>query len=362
MINNQLPHQFKKITVVLFFIFSAALTFQALSSQDQVQAQQISSQNLIAIPPKKGAQGDLRVQPGETITTSIRFKNASNQPLKVKSFVQDFIVKADGKTPIPVVETVSNRWSLAKWMVVTPNFHQVAPKETVQMQVLIQVPEDAMPGGHYAMIIHEPTDLEGPQAMSAVGSGAAVNQRVGTLFYVTVEGMINEEAYIRNFEFNKFQEFGPVPYAFKINNQSDIHITPRMNIDIFNMLGQKKESIQIQSRNIFPLNSREFAGKWDKIWGFGLYKAKLTASYGTSGKVSLASTNFWILPIRIILAILFLLLLLIAIYVSIKRHLKHRYEQEEAKIRELEERLNQYEQPGSGENSKQTAQTKKESE
>jgi hypothetical protein len=255
----------------------------------------------------------------------------------LRSYAQDFIVKEDGQTPIPVQETVTNRWSLAYWMVVTPNQNTIAPKQTAEIAVVIEVPEDALPGGHYAMIIHEPINPD--DITEEEGSGTGVTQRIGTLFYVIVEGPINEEAFIREFQFKKFQEFGPVPYSFTIRNQSDIHVRPRMNIDIFNMLGQKSGTLEVESANVFPLNSRDFAGKWDKVWGFGLYTAKLTASYGQTGQVIVDTTNFWIVPVRIILSILFGALLIIVLVLAVKRHTEKKYQLEQAKVRELQLKL-----------------------
>ena len=331
----------KKITSAV--LLGAAILFAKQLPLAQAQtAKEIESLTLVALPPRAGEDGTLRAEPGETIQTNIRVRNNSNRTLTLRSFAQDFIVKEDGTTPIPVQETVTNRWSLAQWMVVTPNQHTLASKEIAEMTIVIEVPEDAMPGGHYAMVLHEPVgddfDFEATEQ-----SGSAISQRIGTLFYLTVEGLINEEAYIREFSFKKFQEFGPVPYSFMIRNQSDTHIKPAMGMDIFNMFGQKIESIKVDGKNIFPLNTREFAGKWDRIWGFGLYTAKLTAAYGETGQVAVATTNFWIVPVRIILSIIFGTLLITAIVLAVKRHADYKYRAEQEKVEGLQSKLQQYE-------------------
>lgn len=304
-------------------------------------AAQVGSANdslsLVAMPPRAGDEGQLRVAPGKTIQTTVRVRNASNQPVVLNSYALDFIVKEDGRTPIAVQETVTNRWSLAKWITIVPNQHTLQPKETAEMAVVIEVPEDAMPGGHYAMILHEPTNQADVSEQS--GSGTGVTQRIGTLLYVIVEGEISEQANLREFQFKKFQEFGPVPYSFLIRNQSDIHIRPRISIDIFNMLGRKSGSIEVDPQNIFPLNSRTYAGKWDKIWGFGLYTAKLTASYGETGQVIVDSTSFWIIPIRIILSIIIGTLLIVVLILAIKRHAEKKYQLEQEKVKELQMKL-----------------------
>jgi len=336
---NRLPFsKISKISQIFFLLF----IFFSLLISHTAQLQAADKQSIVALPPRKGHLGDLHAAPGEKIQTSIRFRNASEQTLEVTSYVQDFIVKEDGSTPIAVEETVSNRWSMADWMVVTPNKQKVGPSEIVEMNVLIEIPEDATPGGHYAMILHQPTNVIAETMEQSSSSGAAINQKVGTLFYVTVEGDVNEEAYLRSFQFNKFQEFGPVPFSFNVSNQSDIHIHPRMNIDIFNMLGQKVDSLKVEARNVFPFNDREFAGKWDKTWGFGLYKAKLTMSYGEAGKIAMANANFWIIPVRIIIAIIIILLIILAIIFAIKRYIRHQSQAEHQELEQLKQELEQY--------------------
>ncbi|MBD3250211.1 MAG: hypothetical protein GF381_01395 [Candidatus Pacebacteria bacterium] len=326
---------------LLFSFFLAALL---LASTTVNALAQLDQQSLIAIPPRRGENRELVVNPGEKIQTDIRVKNNSNQTLSLKSYARDFIVGENGRTPIPVDQSVSNRWSLASWMAVVPNQHELGPNETAQINIVIEVPDDALPGGHYAMVLHQPTNNEpATQDLDAQEAVTSINQMVGTLFYVIVDGPINEEAYITDFKFNNFQEFGPVPFSFKVSNQSDIHIKPRMEVDIFNLIGQKVDSIKVEPRNIFPLTSLNFNGKWEKVWGFGLYKAKLTLSYGENGQVVMANTNFWIIPVRIVLAILFILLTLSAIIVSVRSHIRHKTEQEEAKIKELQQKLEQYE-------------------
>lgn len=327
-------------------ISAVTVTALTLLSFSPAKAQ-IARSGLAAIPPRAGDDGSLSAKPGETIQTSIKVRNTSDTTLTIISEPQDFIIADNGRTPIPITSDTSNRWSLASWMVLVPGKMELKPGEIEKIQVVIEVPEDALPGGHYAMITHRPTnepleDLQAMQVDTTMSSVAAVTNRVGTLFYLTVEGSINEEAYVRNLKFDKFQEFGPVPYSFEINNQSDIHIKPRIRIDIYNLIGQKVDSLQPETNNVFPLSTRDYAGKWEKIWGFGPYTAKLVMSYGTSGQVALVNSTFWVMPIRIILAAIFTLLVILAIVGSIRRHLKHRYEQEEATIKELQKQLDEY--------------------
>ena len=308
-------------------------------AQDQVA--------LTAIPPRLGDDGSIKAAPGEKVQVQLRVRNITEQPVSVLTSVQDFILAADGETPVPIDDSVSNRWSLASWLTITPTEHQIAAKSTVGVNVLIEIPEDALPGGHYAMVLHEPTN--GSEDGKAVST--AINQRVGTLLYVIVDGPINEEAYIRDFSIPQFSEYGPVPFEFVVENNSDVHITPQMSVEIFNIFNQKIETIPVEAKNIFPLTSRDFSGQWDRVWGWGLYNARLTMSYGSAGAIVVANASFWLLPLKVIIALIVLLLVIIFIWFAVKRHLNHRMKMDEKRIEELETQIEEMQSQGDKENS-----------
>lgn len=301
--------------------------------------------SLTAIPPRLGEDGTIRGEPGEKIQVQLRLRNTSNKTVNVVTSAQDFIISEDGETPVSVDDTTSNRWSLASWLTISPTEHVIPANSTVGINVLVEVPQDALPGGHYAMVLHEPTgEVRGDEAVAS-----AINQRVGTLIYLVVEGPINEEAYVRDFTFPEFSEYGPVPFNFVVENNSDVHITPQMSVEIFNIFNQKVETIPVTTKNIFPLTSRNFDGQWERIWGLGLYNAKLTMSYGSSGAIVVANTSFWLLPIKIIIATITIILTIFFLIIAIKRHLEHKRKVDEKRIKELEAEIEELQSEGDGE-------------
>jgi hypothetical protein len=323
----------------------ATVTVYPLYAQDATvitQEQEDNKSSLTAVPTRLGEDNSIRLKPGEKKQVEVRVVNSSNRTINIASSAQDFIVDEDGATPVPLDtnDDKANRWSLASWLVMTPAEQTVGPRRTAQVNVLIEVPEDALPGGHYAMITHQPTLA----ALEENGTAAAgVNQKVGTLVYVVVEGPINEEAFITDFTFPKFSEYGPVPYSFTVDNRSDIHISPQVGINIKNMFGQTVDTIQPETKNIFPLTNRKYEGSWKRIWGFGPYTAELTMSFGTQGKVVIAYSRFWLLPIKILMAIGVVFLTLVAIGISIRRHILHKKQDQTQRISELETKLKQLE-------------------
>jgi hypothetical protein len=299
---------------------------------------------LTAIPPRTET---ISVQPGETYQKTIQLRNVSNQTQTIVTDVQDFIIGADGKTPLAIAanEAAPLRWSLASWLIVSPRQRQVGPNELVTYDVVIQVPKDALPGGHYAMILHHPSATNGKFAkgINEPTSASEISPKVGTLLYVKVAGNIHEEAYIRNFTAPQFVEYGPVSMQYSIENLSDIHITPQSSIVVKNMFGLPVQTIAVEALNVFPYASRTFTAQFDKIWGIGPYTAHLTVPFGDSGKMLTATVVFWMFPTRVVLAILVIVMTLIAVAIVIRRHLEHRNDAKSKKIEVLEDRIRELE-------------------
>lgn len=337
----------KSLTVplALVAVSAVALALSLLISPKRLFAQETTSGEdqvtLTAIPPRLGDDTTLLLKPGEKKQVQIRVRNSSNRSLPILSVATDIIIAEDGETPIPVTEGVSNKWSLADWLTMVPQAQTLQPQETGMINVLIDVPVDALPGGHYAMITHQPSikGIGEGGGGEMVDSASGVSQRVGTLLYVVVDGEINEEAFIRDFTFPGFTEFGPVPFSFAVENVSDIHIQPKTKIEITDMFGREVDEIVVGEKNVFPLMSRDFEGKWEQVWGYGKYTAQATMSFGTEGKLVIAKTSFWLLPIKLILAALIVLLTLIGLIITIRRHMMRRRDTQNSKVELLEKRL-----------------------
>lgn len=308
----------KKIACLVLLVLALSLSAPFVAAQ----VGNLSSVTLTAIPPRLGDEGEIKIKPGEKQQTQVRVTNNSDQTLDIESFVTDFIIGDDGLTPIPVKEDVTSRWSLASWVTLTTNNQRLAPKKTGVINVLIEVPADAMPGGHYAIITHQP--MIGGQKTDA-NSISGITQRVGSILYVTVEGPVNESAFIHDFKFKpNIAEFGPMHFYYSIENQSDIHLKPQASVEIRNLFKQKVATIQVEQNNIFPGSQRAFTGVWPVTWGFGPYEATLTVLYGSESKVAVATTTVWLLPLSVIIAVLILILALITGGIVIKRHLDYR--------------------------------------
>ncbi len=295
-----------KLITFLFLLFFVASTRIGLAAE---------SMTLTATPVRLGDDFSIRIAPGDKKQVQIKVRNGSAESVVLESRGIDFVVGEDGSTPVVLdAEQADARWSLASWLTLAPAEHNLASEEVAVVNVLIEVPEDALPGGRYAMVYHRPLS-----ANESDFSGSGVSQRVGTLLYVIVDGPINEEAYISNFAWPKFLENGPIDFEVRVDNQSDVHINTMPVVKVYNMFGKQVANLETEAKNVFPKSEREFAGTWDKVWGFGYYKAIAEASYGSQGGVMTATATMWMIPVKLIILILIILLVVFIIFLSLKK-------------------------------------------
>ena len=298
----------------------------------QVNAQIVTT----AIPPKVELKGN----PGQVLTATLKVRNDSSETQYYDITVEDFIVVDSKGTPIPISTDVSNRWSLRNW-ITAPTDIPVDAGGTQILNVSIKIPLTALPGGHYAMLTYTPNAEA--KAGDLKQTGNIVTSRVGTLFYVTVSGPVNEKATITKFAAPKFTEMGPVEFTGTIESMSDIHVNPKGTITISSPINRKVAEISVDAGNIFPESVRDFTATWNQKWGWGRYKADLNLVYGTAASPLSATIFFWLFPIRIVIYSLVLLISILTIIIILNKRSKKHQQELEKEVQTLKEELEQIE-------------------
>lgn len=323
-------------TKKLIITLSTIALFLAVSAKPTL-AQEVS---IVVSPPRT----DINAEPGEVIQKTIKITNNSEteQVLDIRALIIDYIVQDDIGTPVKVSAESAGRYLASPWISLDRTLLTLQPKQEEIVNAVIQIPSDALPGGHYAGIFFEPTE---PGLINQTASQTI--PQVGSLFLINIAGDINYAAEITRFNTSsRFYEFGPVDFEAVVENRSDTHIRPITSILIKNMIGKQVAEITPDEVNIFPFTTRTYSTIWDQIWGFGRYEATLKVPYGPSGNVATSTIFFWILPYRLIAAIIVVILLLIGLFVSIKRHMHHRLDTRDDEIDTLKRRIAELENKG----------------
>ena len=281
------------------------------------------TQIFTAIPPRL----EIRAKPGEFVQKTVQFRNEGDTTAYLTIVSKDFIVKDTAGTPEFVTSLVSGRWAASSWIRLSPTSVAVAPKQVINITLSANVPLDALPGGHYAGVLYQGTGAA-PRIGTGIGAGTGVQQIVGTLVYLTVEGPVTEQALVKRFEAPRFLEFGPVPFTTEILNQSDLHVAPRGQITVRNMFGKTMVVLPLEERNIFPGASFVYTNTWNTKYLLGRYRADLSAAYGSQGHALAATIYFIVFPVRIALAVILAVVIIILIILFIRRRQKEKEELE----------------------------------
>jgi hypothetical protein len=258
-----------------------------------------------------------KLNPGDTAEGFTKVINQSTSTLTFKLGVQDFVVTDTSGTPnIIPPGTLNNKYSAANWIGVTPQTFTLKPGDSQKINYYVQVPRDAKPGGHYAAIVYSPIVTE-----ALTGSGSTVNSQLGSLFYITINGPINEQASVSKFFANPFQEYGPVSVLTQIKNLGDLHIAPKGTVTVTGLFFNQTQSLP--THNIFPEAGRDFTNTFGENLMIGRYKASFIGSYGTNDNLPLVATMyFWVFPWRITLVIVLAVVALVLGGIYLKKRKK----------------------------------------
>lgn len=251
-----------------------------------------SQRSFTVSPPAVQANAD----PKASTQGLLKFTNNSSDELTFLVSIQDFIVTDNIGTPILSASgTLAKKFQASNWLTVDPPIFTLSPNQAQELVYKLRVPQDAVAGGHYAAVVYTPTAKD-----TDIKTGASVETKIGTLFYIKVKGVINENAIVTNFSANRFQEYGPITISTSIKNVGDIHISPAGNITV-ESLGTEKEYQNISKYNIFPQVSRDYQNTFGQKFMIGRFKATLTAYYGTNNSHLLTKTlYFWVIPWKLI--------------------------------------------------------------
>lgn len=290
---------------------------------------------LSAIPPRL----EINVKPGEVVTKEIKIRNESNISRSISTSIKDFIVTNDSGTPTQLedLDPDQNRWAASSWIQISPSQITLKPGETKVLTLTILAPDNAIPGGHYAMVLHSPKN-----ETFVNENGSTIETNVGTLVYITIPGNVKEDAKIKDFSVPQFSETGPINFKTTVNNLSDVHILPVGAINITNIFGFKTAQLKLDKTNIFPYTDRHFENTLNKKFLCGRYKAQFLAAFGTTGQTIMATVFFWVIPWKL-LVLIFIATFIFVLLVKILKNKKTFQKEEIEKLeKELEDLKNQY--------------------
>lgn len=253
---------------------------------------------------------EMSAVPLQAWSSSIKVINTNEQALTVYANVVNFAPRGEtgqGKF-LPVFENFTEGETLAEWITVSEGPYVIPSESSMSIPLVINVPDGASPGGHYAaiMIGTKPLSTEAPFQV-------ATAQVVTSLFFVRIAGDVVEDGAVRTFRaVDSFVDTPEVSFEIRFENKGNVHLQPQGEIVITNMWGKERGIVPINRQthfgNVLPDSVRKFNFTWKGEQSFtdiGRYKAVLTLAYGQDSRKFLTqSTYFWVVPVKAVLLVL----------------------------------------------------------
>ncbi|MBI5871135.1 MAG: hypothetical protein HZB44_09355 [Actinobacteria bacterium] len=251
---------------------------------------------------------ELEMKPGQSASRDIMVANRTGSTVTIEFSMEDFEGSTDPSQATVFMGEEDSSWGARKWL--EPEISSIVLKqgETVTFRTKVNVPSTAEPGGHYAALFAFSTY----ETEDAAGTAINITSRVGTLFLIKVAGTVEEQGNLSKPEVSGFSEYGPIDIGLVFNNEGNVHLKPSGRVIVTNILGQAVAEIPAPEWVVLPESSRRSVVKWDSHYLFGRYTARAEIAYGPDGTPIIASTTFWVVPWKIVLAIALGIGLLIA--------------------------------------------------
>lgn len=281
---------------------------------------------------------DHQLDPGNTVLEVIKIYNEDEFPITVYPLLRNFTAsdKENGEPRFLPPEVDDNGTGLAKWVTIDTQPLTIAPKQRTNLPLAINVPGDALPGGHYGAVI---LSTEPPTSSTGIG----VAQQLGSLMLIRISGEVVEDGRIAEFSFQKpkvWYNHLPVDFSLRFENNGNTHLRPTGNLFIYNMFGKQVASIQVNDsyRSVLPRSIRKFDFGWQKAkvseeegglmkewknFAIGKHKAVLVLYYGNDNKMVTDTRTFTVWPWRLMTmagaALLILIGLIVLLFKAYKR-------------------------------------------
>jgi hypothetical protein len=252
---------------------------------------------------------EFTLSPGQNESFTIEVTNVTSEDTTVGVVVNDFV--SDNETGQPRLLTQpqdDNPFSLRNFVDLPGNF-DLAAGESQTITIGVRIPEDAAPGGYFGAV-----RFNAGAGIESGDSTVALSASVANLLLVNVPGEAVENLsldYIRaqrdGGSGGSFFETAPNEMAVRFSNDGNTIIQPFGKVIIRDIFGNEVFQYEINNEqirgNVLPQSSRTFTDSIEGLGFIGRYDVEANLGYGEGGgNIITATTSFWVIPWKVLLA------------------------------------------------------------
>lgn len=237
-----------------------------LSMVSPALAAQTASVQSITISPTSTTP---TVDPGSSKAGSVKVLNGGTDPITADLSVTPYRVTGEDYdqsfTALPGAPNVTD------WIKLAKTSTEIAGNSQQDIDYTINVPAGTQAGGYYAVVFAQ------TKAAPAPKTGVVVNQRVGTIFYITVSGDVKTEGHVLTWKTAGLQK-PPLSAALRVSNTGNNHFPVKLTATVKDIFGRTKYT-QETTKEVLPQTIRNIGISWAGTPPVGIVKVGGTIEY-----------------------------------------------------------------------------------
>ncbi len=242
----------------------------------------------------------LEIAPGESKIVEMVVSNRMGETKRFSFETEDMTGSENPAEAVVLLGEARGPYTLKDYIKIPYRQFDLKHGERARIPVTVSLPPDAEPGGRYGSlvvsIVSNPVTIN---ETSGAKPGSAIISRIGTLFFVTTPGEIEQSGELTSFETignKKFFSKGPIPFGIVIENKGSVHLTPYGEVRLYNMSGNEVGFIELDPWFAMPKSLRLREVSWDRDFLLGRYTAVAKINRGYGNIVDEKSFTFWVVP------------------------------------------------------------------
>ena len=299
------------VACVFAFVFSFAVATKAQTTNTP------NINNNFVLEPGKM---EIFANPGDSLTRSITVTNKAASSVSFKVEVEDFTGSATQDMPVVLLGNEKSPYSFKDNLVPEITSFTLGAGEKITIPVKINVPYNAQPGGFYSsVLVSNAPSVDTTSGATGVEGKTKLISRVGTLFFVRVNGIAKESGSLDDVQVLKPTK-DDANYKFNIlfKNDGNVHLVPFGWVTVTNFSGKELAKLPVDAYFAMPQSIRYREILWAAPSLFGKYSVKvdLNRGYG-SNLIDSKTVSFWVIPWGMIVGFIVVVL---AIYFFFRKY------------------------------------------
>ncbi|WP_051363435.1 hypothetical protein [Deinococcus murrayi] len=224
------------------------------------------------------------VTPGQTVTQVLNIYNPNQTAVRLKLavYLTDMNINEVGESQFLPVGSVKE--SSARWTTVSPSELELGGQESKQVRYTIQVPANASPGTHWAVLM-----FEGQEPAAVPGKTlASFRLRVGHTMYVHVQPMTTAGSVTGIFESVPKTDTGVYELAVQYTNSGNSAVAVRGRVELRDAAGTLVATLPLDVAVALPGRNLLLRSSWAGPVPKGQYTALVILNNGEKNKDILA--------------------------------------------------------------------------